>query len=105
MYHFFQFYKDILYTENVLDHTRKLPSFFWKNAEGSDMNCLSTTLNQVQTEHISHHIQRLMIIGNFSLLTRLNPHELNHWFYEYYTDAFEWVVTPNVLSMSQFADG
>ncbi len=46
-----------------------------------------------------------MIIGNFALLADLDPHELNHWFFEYYTDAFEWVVTPNVLGMSQFADG
>jgi deoxyribodipyrimidine photolyase-related protein len=46
-----------------------------------------------------------MVIGNFALLAGLNPHELNRWFFEYYTDAFEWVVTPNVLSMSQFADG
>jgi deoxyribodipyrimidine photolyase-related protein len=46
-----------------------------------------------------------MIIGNFALLAGLNPHELNKWFFEYYTDAFEWVVTPNVLSMSQYADG
>jgi deoxyribodipyrimidine photolyase-related protein len=105
MYHFFHFYKDTLYRENVLDHSRKLPKYFWKEAENCDMNCLSITLKQVQTEYISHHIQRLMIIGNFALLTHLNPHELNHWFYEYYTDAFEWVVTPNVLSMSQFADG
>jgi deoxyribodipyrimidine photolyase-related protein len=46
-----------------------------------------------------------MIIGNFSLLAGLDPHELNRWFFEYYTDAFEWVVTPNVLGMSQYADG
>jgi deoxyribodipyrimidine photolyase-related protein len=45
-----------------------------------------------------------MIIGNFSLLNNVDPHELNKWFFEKYTDAFEWVVTPNVLSMSQFAD-
>ena len=105
MYHFFQFYKESIYTENFLDHTRKLPSYFWSDAEKSDMNCVSRTLDQVQTENFSHHIQRLMIIGNFSLLTGLNPHELNKWFFEYYTDAFEWVVTPNVLGMSQFADG
>lgn len=69
------------------------------------MNCLSQTLKRVQSDNHSHHIQRLMIIGNFSLLAGLDPHELNHWFFEYYTDAFEWVVTPNVLAMSQFADG
>lgn len=105
MYHFFMFYKESIYTENFLDHSRELPGYFWKDAEKSDMNCLSNILKQVQSENFSHHISRLMIIGNFSLLTGLNPHELNKWFFEYYTDAFEWVVTPNVLAMSQFADG
>lgn len=105
MYHFFQHYKETIYDENFLHHTKELPEYFWKNAKTPDMNCLSTTLEQVQSESMSHHIQRLMIIGNFSLLANLNPHELNHWFFEYYSDAFEWVVTPNVLGMSQFADG
>lgn len=105
MYHFFQFYKDDIYKDNFLNHTRELPNYFWSDAEQSDMNCLSNTLKQVQSENFSHHIQRLMIIWNFSLLAGLSPHELNKWFFEYYTDAFEWVVTPNVLGMSQYADG
>ncbi len=105
MYHFFQFYRDEIYQGNHFGHTRALPAYFWDNAELCDMNCLSKTLFQVQSQNHSHHIQRLMVIGNFALLAGLNPHELNKWFFEYYTDAFEWVVTPNVLSMSQFADG
>jgi len=105
MYHFFHDYKDTIYTSNFLEHNKKLSDYFWKDADSCDMNCLSTTLQQVQSENLSHHIQRLMIIGNFALLANLDPHELNHWFFEYYTDAFEWVVTPNVLWMSQFADG
>jgi len=105
MYHFFQFYKEDIYKQNSLEHTKPLPSYFWKDTEKSDMKCLSSTLKQVQSKNFSHHIQRLMIIGNFSLLAHLDPHELNQWFFEYYTDAFEWVVTPNVLSMSQYADG
>jgi len=105
MYHFFHSYKDTIYTENFLNHTRPLPEYFWKNPESCPINSLRVTLQQVHKENISHHIQRLMIIGNFALLCNLDPHELNHWFFEYYTDAFEWVVTPNVLGMSQFADG
>ena len=105
MYHFFQFYKESIYQDNFLGHTKKLPDYFWSDADKSDMKCISSTLQQVQAENFSHHIQRLMIIGNFALLANLNPHELNKWFFEYYTDAFEWVVTPNVLGMSQFADG
>ena len=105
MYHFFQYYKDTIYTENYLNHTRALPEYFWKDPENCPINSLRITLEQVHKENMSHHIQRLMIIGNFALLCNLDPHELNHWFFEYYTDAFEWVVTPNVLWMSQFADG
>lgn len=105
MYHFFQHYKDSIHTRNHFDHQEKLPDFFWQHAEKSDMRCLSTTLQQVQNENFSHHIQRLMVIGNFALLTQRDPHELNKWFFEYYTDAFEWVVSPNVLAMSQFSDG
>lgn len=105
MYHFFHFYKDTIYRENFLNHTRPLPEYFWKNPENCPVNSLRVTLQQVHSENMSHHIQRLMIIGNFALLCNLDPHELNHWFFEYYVDAFEWVVTPNVLGMSQFADG
>ena len=105
MYHFFHFYKDTIYSENYLGHTRSLPEYFWKNPENCPINSLRITLQQVHSENMSHHIQRLMIIGNFALLCNLDPHELNHWFFEYYADAFEWVVTPNVLGMSQFADG
>jgi len=105
MYHFFHFYKDTIYSENFLNHTRPLPEYFWKNPENCPINSLRVTLQQVHSENMSHHIQRLMIIGNFALLANLDPHELNHWFFEYYVDAFEWVVTPNVLWMSQFADG
>jgi len=105
MYHFFHSYKDTIYTENFLNHTRPLPEYFWKNPESCPVNSLRVTLQQVHGENMSHHIQRLMIIWNFALLCNLDPHELNHWFFEYYIDAFEWVVTPNVLWMSQFADG
>jgi len=105
MFHFFQFYKDSIYTENFLNHTRPLPEYFWKNPENCPINSLRVTLEQVHNENMSHHIQRLMIIWNFALLANLDPYELNHWFFEYYVDAFEWATTPNVLSMSQFADG
>lgn len=105
MYHFFMFYKGDIYSNNFLEHHKSLPAHFWKTWISSKMNCLDTSIKQVQKENNSHHIQRLMIIGNYALLTGRNPHELNKWFFEYYTDAFEWVVTPNVLWMSQYADG
>ena len=105
MYQYFQHYKDTIYSENYFDHTRKLPNYFRSDAEKCKMNCLSHSLASVQENHISHHIQRLMIIGNYALLWNYDPQELNRRFFEYYTDAFEWVVTPNVLAMSQYADG
>ncbi len=105
MYHFFHFYKDSIYQENFFQHIRPLPSFFWKEPETCSVLPLAQALKEVHANNYCHHIQRLMIIGNFALLVNLDPHELNHWFFEFYTDAFEWVVTPNVLAMSQFADG
>lgn len=69
------------------------------------LNCLSTIVRQVRENAYSHHIPRLMVLGNFALLTKTNPHEVNRWFWSVYLDAYEWVVTPNVLGMSQFADG
>lgn len=106
MYQYFWYYKETIYTENFFKYSQKLPRYFWDISTGSrGMNCVDTVLKKVQTYNYSHHIERLMIIGNFTLLAGYNPHEVNRWFFEMYTDAFEWVVTPNVLSMSQYADG
>lgn len=69
------------------------------------MNCVDTVLRRVQEKNYSHHIERLMIIGNYTLLRGYYPLEVTRWFYEMYTDAFEWVVTPNVMGMSQYSDG
>lgn len=68
------------------------------------MNCVDTVLSRVQKNNYSHHIERLMIIGNYTLLRGYNPLDVTRWFYEMYTDAFEWVVTPNVMGMSQYSD-
>lgn len=105
MYHFFQFYKDDIYKNNFLNHNKKLPDYFWwKNLDNCKANCLKTSISRVLNNSYWHHIERLMVIWNFSLLYWVNPLEVNKWFFEKYTDAFEWVVTPNVMSMSQFSD-
>lgn len=105
MYHFFTFYKETIYKNNFLNHTKKLDWFFrWENIDDLKMNCLKCILKKVNKYNYSHHIERLMIIWNFSLLYWYDPFELNRWFFENYTDAFEWVVSPNVLSMSQYVD-
>lgn len=88
---------------NFFGFSEKLPPLYWGHA--TRMNCLSTVVNQVKETSYSHHITRLMVLGNFALLSHTDPHEVNRWFWAVYLDAFEWVVTPNVLGMSQFADG
>ena len=88
---------------NFLDATRPLPSFFW--TADTKMNCLAQSIDQTKKFAYAHHIQRLMVIGNFALLAGLHPHEVNEWFHIVYADAFEWVEMPNVTGMVLFADG
>jgi deoxyribodipyrimidine photolyase-related protein len=106
MYHWFMSYHTTLYTTNHLNHHKPLPQWFWwPEYSPLKMHCVNHTLNTVSKTWYSHHISRLMVIGNFCLLAGYNPHDVNKWFWEMYTDAYEWVVTPNVLGMSQYADG
>lgn len=88
---------------NGLNHQRKLPDFFW-GAE-TRMRCVSKAVAQTGAQAYAHHIQRLMVTGNFALLAGLNPAEVSEWYLAVYADAFEWVEAPNVVGMSQFADG
>lgn len=105
MYHFFHFYKDTIYENNFLNHKNDLPTYFrWDDIDKLWLNCLKTSIKRVLSNSYGHHIERLMIIGSYTLLNSINPLEVNRWFFEMYTDAFEWVVTPNVLSMSQYSD-
>lgn len=69
------------------------------------MRCVDTVLARVKRENYSHHIERLMVVGNFALLAGYRPLDVDRWFWEMYVDAFEWVVSPNVLAMSQYSDG
>ncbi|WP_040818862.1 cryptochrome/photolyase family protein [Litoreibacter arenae] len=90
-------------SRNVLGHERALPSFFWD--ADTRMNCVSKTVAQTRDEAYAHHIQRLMVTGNFALLAGIDPHEVHEWYLAVYADAYEWVEAPNVIGMSQFADG
>ncbi|MBS1060400.1 cryptochrome/photolyase family protein [Gluconobacter sp. Dm-44] len=90
-------------SRNELAARRPLPEFFWTGQ--TDMNCLAQSIDQTKREAYAHHIQRLMVLGNFALLAGLNPQEVSDWFLVVYFDAFEWVELPNVIGMSQFADG
>jgi len=69
------------------------------------MNCLHQVLRQVIDLGYNHHIQRLMVLGNFLLLTGIHPREVDRWYLEMYVDAFDWVMAANVYGMILFADG
>jgi deoxyribodipyrimidine photolyase-related protein len=88
---------------NALNHQRRLPEFFW-TAE-TEMRCIAEAVGQTRDEAYAHHIQRLMVTGNFALLAGIDPYEVHEWYLAVYADAYEWVEAPNVIGMSQFADG
>lgn len=88
---------------NFFGAHRPLPEFFWTGQ--TDMHCLAETVTQTKEEAYAHHIQRLMITGNFAMLAGVDPHEVHEWYLAVYADAYEWVELPNVIGMSQFADG
>ncbi|MCB5198761.1 cryptochrome/photolyase family protein [Loktanella sp. TSTF-M6] len=88
---------------NGLDHTRDLPGLYWGDA--TDMRCMSRAIEQTKEEAYAHHIQRLMVTGNFALLAGIDPFQVHEWYLRVYADAYEWVEAPNVIGMSQFADG
>ncbi len=69
------------------------------------MACVSEAVTATMAHAYAHHIQRLMVTGNFALLAGLHPHHVHEWYLVVYADAYEWVEAPNVIGMSQFADG
>lgn len=88
---------------NFLSARRPLPDFYWSAA--TDMNCLRQCITQTKEEAYAHHIQRLMVTGNFALLAGIRPQEVCEWYLAVYADAFEWVELPNTHGMALFADG
>ena len=69
------------------------------------MRCVAKAVEQTRADAYAHHIQRLMVTGNFALLAGIDPHEVHEWYLSVYIDAYEWVEAPNTVGMSQFADG
>ncbi|GMQ30189.1 cryptochrome/photolyase family protein [Algoriphagus confluentis] len=88
---------------NFFGHERKLPEWFWTGK--TKMNCLKESIGQSLNLAYAHHIQRLMVTGNFSLLAGIHPDEVDQWYLGIYIDAIEWVEITNTRGMSQFADG
>ena len=89
---------------NALDARRPLPPVF-TDPSRTKMRCVSATLSDVHDRAWAHHIQRLMVIGNLSLIAGIDPQQLTDWMWENFVDGAEWVMVPNVIGMSQFADG
>ena len=88
---------------NFFGHERKLPHWFWTGK--TKMNCLHQSITQSLDLAYAHHIQRLMVTGNFTLLAGIHPDEVDQWYLGIYIDAIEWVEITNTRGMSQFADG
>lgn len=88
---------------NFFGHDRSLPDWYWTGK--TKMNCLSQAIGQSLDLAYAHHIQRLMVTGNFALLAGIHPDEVDQWYLGIYIDAIEWVEITNTRGMSQFADG
>jgi deoxyribodipyrimidine photolyase-related protein len=88
---------------NALGHTRDLPAAYWGGE--TDMRCIREVVAQTRDLAYAHHIQRLMITGNYALLLGVDPAQVHEWYLSVYADAFEWVEAPNTVGMSQWADG
>ena len=89
--------------QNFLGASRNLPEFYW--TADTKMNCLRQSVKETRDNAYAHHIQRLMVLGNFALLAGLDPKQVQQWFLIVYHDAYEWVEMPNVVGMALFADG
>lgn len=89
--------------DNKLDNNNKLPDFFWTG--DTKMECLKQSITNSINNSYAHHIQRLMITGNYALLTQTHPDAVDDWYLGIYIDAVEWVQITNTRGMSQFADG
>jgi deoxyribodipyrimidine photolyase-related protein len=88
---------------NALQAQEPLPGFFWTGE--TDMACLRDTIEQTLHTGYAHHIQRLMVLGLYTLLLGVEPRQVHAWFLSVYVDAVEWVELPNTVGMSQYADG
>lgn len=89
--------------KNTLNHTLEKPRFLYDG--DIDLHCLNVTIQETINYGYNHHIERLMIIGNITNLMGIDPIDIREWFNEMYVDSFDWVVTPNVIGMAQYADG
>jgi len=90
-------------TTNYWQFKRKIPTSFWTGDTG--IAPIDSTIKKILKTGYAHHIERLMVLGNFMLLCEFDPDEVHKWFMEMFIDAYDWVMVPNVYGMTQFADG
>ena len=90
-------------SRNYFEHIQPLPDFFWDG--DTQMNCLHQTITTLKQTGYAHHIQRLMLLANFSLIAGLSPQEVEDWFHAAFIDGYDWVMQTNVIGMGLFADG
>jgi len=90
-------------TTNYWKFTRKISASFWNGTTG--IPPIDQTIQKILATGYCHHIERLMVLGNFMLLCEFDPNEVYRWFMEMFIDAYDWVMVPNVYGMTQFADG
>lgn len=88
-------------SENFLGAKRILPQLYWDAK--TEMNCMKQCVTETRQNAYAHHIQRLMVLGNFSLISGIDPKQVNEWYLIVYADAYEWVELPNVTGMILFA--
>ena len=92
-----------LESDNALGAARALPEFFWTGE--TDMRCLADCIRSTHDNAHAHHIQRLMVLGNFCLIAGIDPAQVQDWYLVVYADAYQWVELPNVAGMILYADG
>lgn len=90
-------------TRNYWGFNRKIPASFWEGTTG--IVPIDHAISQLKKHAYTHHIERLMVLGNFMLLCEFDPNQVYQWFMEWYIDSYDWVMVPNVYGMTQFADG
>jgi deoxyribodipyrimidine photolyase-related protein len=92
-----------LESANHFGHQRPLPAWYWTG--NTHMRCMQQTVGQTLRHGYAHHIQRLMVTGNFALLAEVQPRQVSDWYLAVYVDAVEWVEVPNTLGMTLYANG
>jgi len=102
MRYFYEFYHDKQFQTNYLKHKRKLSDHFWEGT--TKIPIIDNTIHKLKDTGYLHHIERLMVMGNFMLLCEIDPDEVFKWFM-LTIDAYQWVMVPNIYGMSQYADG